>query len=57
MTKGKTTSDENNAVGRQSHSAEEPPPFGGSWKKLYAAVLVNLAALVALFYLFTRAFR
>jgi len=36
---------------------EEPPPFGGSWKKLYAAVLLNLAALVALFYLFTRAFR
>ena len=36
---------------------EEPPPFGGSWKNLYAAVLINLAALVALFYLFTRAFR
>ena len=36
---------------------EEPPPFGGSWNTLYAAVLVNLAALVALFYLFTRAFR
>jgi hypothetical protein len=36
---------------------EEPPPFGGSWKALYAAVLLNLAALVALFYLFTRAFR
>jgi hypothetical protein len=36
--------------------AEEPPPFGGSWKTLYAAVLVNLAVLVVLFYLFTRAF-
>ena len=36
---------------------EEPPPFGGSWQTLYAAVLVNLAVLVALFYLFTRAFR
>jgi hypothetical protein len=36
---------------------EEPPPFGASWRNLYAAVLVNLAALVALFYLFTRAFR
>ena len=35
---------------------EEPPPFGGSWKRLYTAVLVNLAALVALFYLFTRYF-
>ncbi|HKG12958.1 MAG TPA: hypothetical protein VKB12_06450 [Pyrinomonadaceae bacterium] len=39
------------------HAREEPPPFGGSWKNLYAAVLINLAVLVALFYLFTRAFR
>jgi hypothetical protein len=44
-------------AGRESHAAQEPPPFGGSWKNLYAAVLLNLAALVALFYLFTRAFR
>ena len=42
---------------RRPHGAEEPPPFGGSWATLYAAVLVNLAALVALFYIFTRAFR
>ena len=39
----------------QTHT-EEPPPFGGSWKTLYTIVLVNLAALVALFYLFTRYF-
>ena len=45
------------ADGRQSHATEEAPPFGASWKTLYAAVLLNLAALVALFYLFTRAFR
>ena len=57
MTKSKTTRDESDADGRRPHDAEEPPPFGGSWKTLYAAVLVNLAALVALFYLFTRAFR
>lgn len=37
--------------------SEEPPPFGRSWKILYAAVLVNLAALVVLFYLFTRIFK
>jgi hypothetical protein len=42
---------------RKQPRAEEPPPFGGSWKNLYAAVLVNLAVLVGLFYLFTRAFR
>jgi hypothetical protein len=35
---------------------EEPPPFGGSWRTLYTVVLVNLAALAALFYLFTRYF-
>ena len=42
---------------RQSHAAEEPPTFGGSWATLYAAVFVNLALLVTLFYIFTRAFR
>ena len=35
---------------------DEPPPFGGSWKTLYTVVLVNLAVLTALFYLFTRYF-
>lgn len=42
---------------RDQSPTEEPPPFGGSWKNLYAAVLVNLTVLVALFYIFTRAFR
>ncbi len=42
---------------RKHSQEEEPPPFGGSWQTLYAAVLANLAALVVLFYLFTRAFR
>lgn len=35
---------------------DEPPPFGGSWRVLYAAVLLNLAVLIALFYIFTKAF-
>jgi hypothetical protein len=35
---------------------EPPPPVGGSWRSLYAVVLINLAALVVLFYLFTRVF-
>ena len=35
---------------------EEPPPFGRSWKTLYTVVLINLAVLAALFYLFTRYF-
>ena len=41
---------------RRHPEAEESPPVGGSWRNLYAAVLANLAALVALFYLFTRYF-
>lgn len=34
----------------------EPPPFLGSWRRLYAIVLVNLVVLILLFYVFTRAF-
>jgi hypothetical protein len=32
------------------------PPFFSSWSRLYAAVLLNLALQVLLFYLFTKAF-
>ena len=35
---------------------EDPPPIGKTWQRLYAAVLITLAAEIALFYLFTRAF-
>ena len=41
----------------KSRAADESPPVGRSWAVLYAAVLLNLALLVLLFYLFTRAFR
>lgn len=37
-------------------SADEPPPFLGSWRRIYFAVVLYLAALVALFFAFTRAF-
>jgi len=36
--------------------AHAPPPIGGRWSVLYAAVILNLALLIALFYIFTRAF-
>lgn len=36
---------------------EEPPPFGRRWTTLYAVVAANLAALIVLFYAFTRVFR
>jgi hypothetical protein len=35
---------------------EGPPPILGSWRNLYTAVLLALAAEVVLFYLFTRLF-
>jgi hypothetical protein len=35
---------------------EEPPPILGTWHRLYTAVLVYLAVLIVLFYVFTRAF-
>lgn len=33
---------------------EEPPPFLGQWRNVYAAVAAYLAGLIALFTLFTR---
>jgi hypothetical protein len=33
------------------------PPFFGSWKRFYAAVLVELLLLVIAFYFFTELFR
>lgn len=39
-----------------SRQKEEPPPIGGSWRRLYAAVLGWLALLILLFYLFSRRF-
>ena len=35
---------------------EEKPPIGGSWRVLYAIVIGNLALLILLFYVFTKAF-
>jgi hypothetical protein len=34
---------------------EEPPPILGSWRTLYALVLLALALEVLVFYLFSRA--
>jgi hypothetical protein len=35
---------------------DEPPPFLGTWPRVYIAVLIYLAALIALAYAFTRFF-
>lgn len=35
---------------------DELPPFLNTWRKMYAAVLINLLVLIVLFYAFTRYF-
>jgi len=37
-------------------SNKEPAPFFKSWNWWYALVLLNLAALIAIFYLITKTF-
>jgi hypothetical protein len=34
----------------------EPPPFLGTWRRVYTAVLVYLACVITAFYIFTRIF-
>jgi hypothetical protein len=36
---------------------DEPPPFLGTWRRVYAAVLIILCVIIAAAYLFTRAFQ
>jgi hypothetical protein len=39
-----------------SGQSEEPPPFLGSWRRVYAAVIAWLAFLILVFYAFSRRF-
>jgi len=39
-----------------SKIADDKPPFLGSWNKIYWIVFGELIILIALFYLFTKAF-
>jgi hypothetical protein len=36
---------------------DEPPPFLGTWKRVYTAVLVYLVVIIAAAYLFARIYR
>jgi hypothetical protein len=36
---------------------DEPPPFLGTWRRVYVAVLGYLALVIAAAWLFTRAYR
>ncbi len=33
------------------------PPFLGTWKRVYTAVLIYLVAVISVFYVFTQAYR
>jgi len=35
---------------------DEPPPFLGTWRRIYALIVLYLAGVVLLSYLFTRAY-
>ncbi len=35
---------------------DEPPPFGGSWPRIYASVVIYLVMLILLFAWFGRTF-
>lgn len=35
---------------------DDPPPFLGTWRRVYVAVLIYLVVLILLFYGFTRIF-
>jgi hypothetical protein len=35
---------------------DEPPPFLGSWRRVYTVTLVFLGCIITAFYAFTRAF-
>ncbi|MBL8176830.1 MAG: hypothetical protein JNK48_19295 [Bryobacterales bacterium] len=39
---------------QRPHQDDDPPPVLGTWPRVYAVVLLYLAALIATFYLFGR---
>jgi hypothetical protein len=36
---------------------DEPPPFLGTWRRVYIGILIYLFLLITAFYLFTLAYR
>jgi hypothetical protein len=38
------------------YTHDGPPPFLGTWKRVYIIILIYLAAVIFAFYLFTRAY-
>jgi hypothetical protein len=44
-------------LGAAHETNDEAPPFGRTWALLYGVVIANLAFWIAVFAVFTRAFR
>ncbi len=36
---------------------DEAPPFLGTWRRVYVAILIYLVVIISAFYLFTRLYR
>ncbi|UCE41470.1 MAG: hypothetical protein JSV17_00310 [Candidatus Aminicenantes bacterium] len=45
-----------NQNSEKAEKDQEKPPIFSSWNWWYVAILLNLAVLILLFYLFTKAF-
>ncbi len=43
-------------AGDEKHVIDEPPPFLGTWPRVYIFVIAYLAVLIALFAVFTQRF-
>ncbi len=46
-----------NQLNSTNGANDEKPPVLGSWRNIYLAVLLNLAAVMILLYFFSEAFR
>jgi len=42
---------------RSDYTHDGPPPFLGTWKRIYVFTLIYLAAVISALYLFTRAYQ
>jgi len=47
---------EKKRTGRPAAAGEEPPPFLGTWNRLYAAVVIYTCVLILALYLLTATF-
>jgi len=55
---GRSVTDQLLKTGQETRPTpqDEPPPFLGTWRRVYIAVICYLAVVIALFYWFARTF-